>query len=98
MKTKGFNYEAPSRLGSELTKEEQSYVLAAFVHRFTRDHKPQWALSPWKDNKPYPVQFDSDKEWLANTRFNVTESGALDRKVKECNSTPTWPDNPELRK
>lgn len=84
-------------LGTELDYVDQKHVLAAYVNRHTRDHKPTWANKEWKDGKPYPVQFESDAEWLANTRFEVRVNGRLDMRIKSCHSTPTWPDNPELR-
>jgi len=90
--------ELPAKRGSELTAAEQAYCLSAFVHRFTREHKPKWAKAEWKDGKPYPVQFASDKEWLEQTLFAVTAKGNLDHRVIECRCSPTWPDNPELRK
>jgi hypothetical protein len=86
-----------SRLGSELSRADQSHVLSAYVHRYTKQHKPKWANGIWKDGLPYPVHFASDAEWLANTRFAVTKAGKLDRRCNSCNSTSTWPDNPELR-
>lgn len=85
-------------LGSELKLSAQREALAAFVHRFTGDHRPAWASKPWKDGKPYPVQFANDADWLAHTRFCVTKSGDLDRRAGHCYSPPTWPFNPELRK
>lgn len=85
-------------LGSALQYVDQVYVLSAYVHRFTREHKPDWTRKPWKDGKPYPVQFDSDADWLAHTRFAVRRDGRLDQRVKACQSNATWPDNPELRK
>jgi uncharacterized iron-regulated membrane protein len=84
-------------LGNLLLPAEQQKALNKFVNRFTRDHKPQWANLPWKDNKPYPVQFASDQDWLNHTLFIVTESGKLDEHIKYCFSNPTWPDNPGLR-
>ena len=84
-------------LGNELCEADQQYCLAAFVHRFTAQHKPRWANEPWKDGKPYPVQFASDRDWLEHTRFAVTENGRLDKRASHCMSTPTWPNNPELR-
>lgn len=89
--------ETPSKLGSELSASDRAYVLTAYIHRYTKDHKPAWALWPWKDGKPYPVQFASDADWLANTRFGVTPTGKIDTRLKYCESSPTWPDNPELR-
>lgn len=89
---------AAARMGNELSALDQRYVLSAFVHRFTKDHKPAWSRKLRDDGKPYPVQFASDADWLANTEFAVTRDGRIDRRCHECYSTPTWPDNPELRK
>lgn len=77
-------------LGSLLRRDVQRKCLARFVHRYTRDHKPFWAERVMADGRPYPVQFRSDLEWLANTRFSVTKSGDLDERVKYCESSPTW--------
>jgi hypothetical protein len=84
--------------GSELTRAEQAEVLNRFVHRFTGEHKPNWAKAIRVDGSVYPVQFANDTEWLANTEFRCyAKSGALDRFYGYCESTPTWPNNPELR-
>lgn len=85
-------------LGSQLAAEDQQIVLAHYVHRFTGEHKPSWAHKPWMDSLPYPVQFASDSEWLANTLFMVRRDGRLDSRCHHCESSPTWPNNPELRK
>lgn len=91
-RTSFFNEDRPWKLGSDLTPAEQSYVLSAFVHRFTLDHVPGWARKPRIDGSPYPVQFKSDAEWLANTKFQVHGTNLrLDRKCGDCRSTPTWP-------
>jgi hypothetical protein len=82
--------------GIQLCYSDQQHVLATYVHRFTKDHKPAWASQPWKNGQPYPVQFASDADWLANTRFAVGVIGRLDQRVHYCESSPTWPDNPEL--
>ena len=89
--------EEITKLGAELPAHVQQQALNRFVYRFTKNHKPEWANKPWKDGKPYPVQFASDTDWLANTRFHVTEKNELDNRVDSCQSSPTWPDNPELR-
>lgn len=86
-----------TRKGTELHPDDRRYVLAAYVHRFTKDHKPGWANQPRPDGTPYPVQFASDADWLANTEFRVRSDGRLDRRITHCRSHPTWPDNPELR-
>lgn len=85
------------KLGSQLHPDDQKHVLAAFTHRFTKQHRPSWAKEPWKDGQPYPVQFASDADWLANTLFLVKTNGRLDMRAQFCESHPTWPDNPELR-
>lgn len=84
--------------GSELSATDQKTVLAAYVNRYTREHKPRWILQPRPDGSRYPVQFANDSDWLANTVFRVTKTGKLDRRVHDCRSYPTWPENPELRK
>ncbi len=86
-----------SLYGTQLSANDQRHVLSAYTHRFTREHVPAWAKETRPDGSAYPVQFDSDQEWLANTQFHVTASGDLDKRVNHCHSTPTWPDNPELR-
>lgn len=83
--------------GSQLPKNMQQEALRCWVHRYTRDHIPAWAREPMPDGKPYPVQFASDAEWLANTEFTLTKTGRFSRRDRYCRSTPTWPDNPELR-
>ncbi len=84
-------------LGTQLSQSEQRKALARFVHRFTGDHKPNWANGVWKDGIPYPVQFEDDQDWLSHTKFSVTKDGKLNEHTNFCKSSPTWPDNPELR-
>lgn len=86
-----------TKRGTELCREDQKAVLAAYVHRFTKEHKPAWARKPRPDGTAYAVQFASDTDWLAHTDFEVTKSGRLDNRATYCESSPTWPDNPELR-
>ncbi len=80
--------------GSQLSAIDQQIVLASYVHRFTRHHVPTWAKKPRPDGSAYPVQFDNDTEWLANTLFAVTQAGRLDQHAKSCMSSPTWPTIP----
>ena len=82
--------------GSSLRPEVQTECLRRFVHRFTGEHLPQWATRP--DCEACPVQFADDWDWLAHTRFHVTKTGKLDGRFDSCESSPTWPFNPELRK
>lgn len=75
--------------GNDLTQEDQKYVLAAYVHRYTREHRPAWVDEfPSKNG----VHFASDKEWLERTDFHVRKNGRLDMRHKNCFSHPTWPD------
>lgn len=73
-------------LGTQLTQADQRHVLAAFVHRYTGTHRPQWA-----SGAPYREHFLDDADWLANTRFVVRSDGRLDRRSRHCLSSPTWP-------
>ena len=77
--------------GTDLSPEDQRYVLAAYVHRFTGDNKPAWANELRPSGKPYPLQFTNDQEWLYNTWFAVTKAGRIDRRYSGCTSEPTWP-------
>lgn len=85
-------------LGSRLTSEDRKFVLGAFVHRFTGEHQPQWARTLRPDGTAHPLQFSSDADWLANTKFVVRPDGRLNHRYTDCVSTPTWPNNPELRR
>lgn len=85
----------PRTLGSLLRPEVQREALARFVHRYTKEHVPDWAK--WSVNAGCKVQFASDAEWLSNTVFRTNKDGTLNDRVKYCESRPTWPDNPELR-
>lgn len=83
-------------MGTDLTCHDQNIALARYIYRFTGDHQPEWARKERKDGLPYPLQFASDAEWLANTTFPVTKHLRL-AKRGHCLSNPTWPNNPELR-
>ena len=71
--------------GSELPAHVQADCLRRYVHRFTGDHIPRWAIG-----RGYMQQFKDDKEWLANTLFHVRQDGHLDNRYRSCESTPTW--------
>lgn len=79
--------------GTELHPDDKRHVLAAYVHRFTGEHKPQWACSHMPNGEAYKVQFANDQDWLANTLFACRSDGRLDGRVKFCRSNPTWPNN-----
>lgn len=83
--------------GAKLVPEDQASVLGMYVHRYTGDHRPKW-VELWGGSTPKPpLQFKSDREWLAHSWFVVRKDGRLDRRVKSCLSEPTWPENPELK-
>jgi hypothetical protein len=67
---------------------------AAYVHRFTMDHRPVWAYKPLeeKDNFIiYPApHYRSDKDWYDNTYF-PGEAG-ISKRSKFCQTrNQTWP-------
>jgi hypothetical protein len=74
---------------SDLAPADREHVLNAYQHRHTGDH---WGKLDG------PLQFRDDQDWLLNTYFRVTKKFRLDHRVNSCESHPTWPDNPELRK
>jgi hypothetical protein len=78
--------------GSELRPEVQRDCLRRYVHRYTREHVPDWSRKPRHDGSSYPVQFASDADWLAHTLFTVKADGTLDERARYCHSSPTWPD------
>lgn len=82
-----FDFNKPSKKGSDLTKDEQQQVLSTYCHRYTRDYIPSWTKQG-----NYPMQFESDQDWLNNTLFQVTKTGKLSKGSISCYSTPTWPD------
>lgn len=84
--------------GSHLGPHMQGVVKRAFPHRFTGDNVPAWAAQPRPDGTAYPVQFKDDADWLANTFFWITAKGELAKRPNSCQSRPTWPHNPELRR
>lgn len=77
--------------GSALSEHDKKHVLCAYVHRYTREHIPEWVQGTM-----YKIQFDSDVDWLNNTEFQVNKDGTLYLRATGCLSHPTWPDNPEL--
>lgn len=89
----------PTCRGDQLCREDQELAKRMYVHRYTRDHIPNWArYSKRPDGRLYPVQFASDADWLRHTQFRVTIDGRLRKDASYCYSRPTYPDNPELRR
>ncbi len=85
-------------LGAHMCPHLQKEAKARYVHRFTGEHTPEWARKPRSTGKPWPLQFSDDVDWLAHTYFPVTKAGKLALRPSYCQSTPTWPNNPERRK
>lgn len=83
--------------GDELHPADQATVLKLNKSRYTREHVPEWAAVPRDDERPHPLRFESDQDWLANTLFTVGEDQRLIPGRWSAQSFPTWPDNPELR-
>lgn len=78
--------------GSDMSRRLQDEAKASYPHRYTRDHVPEWAKGLRPCGRPYPVHFDSDSDWLANTLFPVTKKGRIANRPQHCQSNPTWPD------
>jgi len=81
-------------LGSQLDDSAKREALSIFIYRYTGEHTPPHLLNRADKGN---LQFKDDADWLAHTRFFVTKSGALSKRHKYCESSPTWPNNPELR-
>lgn len=77
--------------GDQLHIDDKRHVLSSYVHRFTGDHKPNWAAQPRPDGSKYMPHHANDHDWLRNTKFAVGKNGRLAQNVNNCHSTPTWP-------
>lgn len=84
------------KLGTDLTPAQQREVLACYVYRSTPENTFETRL-PESLRSKGPLQFKDDADWLTHTEFAVTKAGNLHRRARFCHSTPTWPNNPELR-
>lgn len=85
------NY-GPRTLASLLRPSVKRDVLERFIHRFTMDHVPQWALKMREDGTYYAPQFRSDEEWLSNTVVRTRKDGELDGRFSACETrNATWP-------
>jgi hypothetical protein len=63
---------------------------ARYVHRFTMEYVPRWALEQRPDGSHYAPQYRSDREWYEHTKF-PGEPG-LHGNSKRCETTgQTWP-------
>jgi hypothetical protein len=84
--------------GNQLSPSTRLEAQRLFVYRFTGDHTPDWVKHARASGKEYPLQFANDADWLANTRFGVKKDGTLSKRVRYCESNPTWPNDPGLRR
>jgi hypothetical protein len=84
--------------GNSLSPENQKKALSMYVHRYTGEHKPNWVKDYMPNGKEYPVQHETDQDWLANTEFAIKKNGDFDGRVRYSRSSSTWPKNPELRR
>jgi hypothetical protein len=83
--------EAPAGTmrGHNLHPADREHVLNAYTNRHTGDHRQSYCKY---------LHFKDDLDWLRHTYFRVTKKFRLDGRVHRCESYPTWPDNPELRR
>lgn len=89
----------PRTKGIYLTKDDQRYVLQTYVNRHTGDHRPAnlRLTTPVAGHLNNPIQFLNDRDWLAHAYFTTTKSGRLDKRVKACESYPTWPEGQPIK-
>lgn len=71
-------------MGDALTAPQRAEVLRAFVHRYTKEHKPEWARKSMPNGKPYQPLFATDDAWLEAYCFAFTKAGRLDVRVRYC--------------
>lgn len=82
----------PRTLASLCKPSVKRDILAIFVHRFTMDHVPAWALKERADGTFYAPHFASDAEWLSNTVVRTRKDGELDQRFSACETSgETWP-------
>lgn len=78
--------------GTDLSPSDQRAALMRYVHRYTAEHVPTWALKPRATGDYCAPQFRSDVEWLENTTFRTHVVGGRTRLGGECETTgQTWP-------
>lgn len=64
---------------------------ARYVHRFTMELVPRWALDPAPSGKYYAPQFRSDAEWYANTYFPGEPAHPAPNDAYCYTTGRTWP-------
>lgn len=65
--------------GTKMTSEQRKQIKAAFVHRFTGNHKPAWVTkTPNRpDGVPYEPTHATDDAWINDHAFNILQNGDL---------------------
>jgi len=63
---------------------------AQFVHRYTMEHVPAWALRQHSNGCYYAPQFRTDSEWYAATLFHG-EPGHIGTRNECFTNGQTWP-------
>ena len=67
--------------GENLTTEQKKEVKAAFINRFTSEHRPAWANR--SDCLSFPTH-GTDEEWIIDHAFYMTKGGKLDKNHRHC--------------
>lgn len=86
--------EAPCSQRPAMTFEEAKRV---YVHRYTMEHIPAWALQRPCDQggtetRYYAPQYASDREWFEKTLFPPHNPFAMGSQDQSCYSArPSWP-------
>lgn len=78
-----------------MAKKEMTFkeACAAYVHRFTMDHIPQWAMHcNLGTGKYHAPQYRSDREWFERTMFPPNNPYASSTRDTACHSSnQSWP-------
>ena len=75
-------------LGSELSRDQQRAVLDRYIYRMTTEARQRWPEATRRMLRgDYRMPERSDAEWLAQTRFAVRADGALDERVRYCETS-----------
>jgi len=77
--------------GHLLHPDDQRHVLNAYVHRYTKEHVPQWAEKPMPNGQSHKPHHETDADWLKHTKFAVKKNGRLHAGATHAQSTPSLP-------
>lgn len=72
-------------LGTALSAAQQAHVLNAYLYRMTHESVRRWptAAKQMRDGG-FRLSLITDREWLAHTRFKITNTGKLDGRTRHC--------------